>query len=241
MTSPARTLASSRLTDWLYVLAVTPLLRWAIAHHTVPTGQSWRTTCQQCDTALWPAACRPTGRCGNRQTWCGAPPFLVEAVAVGTVAALALSPLRGWPLAAHTAWAGGAVTLAFTDLAVRRLPHRVVAATSIAFLTLLLPAQDATAWLRAVLAGLALTAFIGAIALVAPRDLGLGDVSVAFPVGALLGWRGWLALAAGTLLGLAAASVAAIAGRLTRRAPAGTHLPLGPYLLAGGFLVAVVS
>ncbi|MGH8432722.1 MAG: prepilin peptidase, partial [Solimonas sp.] len=116
----------------------------------------------------------------------------------------------------------------------------VTAATSIAFLTLLLPDQNATVWLRAVLAGLALTAFLGAIAVAAPRDLGLGDVTVAFPVGALLGWHSWTALAVGTLLGLAAAS-AAVTARLTSRAPAGGQVPLGPYLLAGGFLVAVAS
>ena len=114
--------------------------------------------------------------------------------------------LRGWPLAAHAAWAAGAATLTFIDIGVRRLPHRITATTAIAFLTLLLPSQQATDWLRAVLAGLALAAFFGAIATVAPRDLGLGDVTVAFPVGALLGWHSWTALAAGTLLGLAAAS-----------------------------------
>jgi leader peptidase (prepilin peptidase)/N-methyltransferase len=241
MTSPARTLAPAWLTDWLHVLAVTPLLRWLIAHHTVPNGQPWRTTCEGCGNPLWPAACRPTGRCGGCRARCGPPPYLVEAVALTAAATLAASAARGWPLAAHAAWAAGAVTLAFTDIAVRRLPHRVTAATSIAFLTLLLPVQDATGWLRAAAAGLALTAFLGAIALAAPRDLGLGDVTVAFPVGAILGWHSWPALAAGSLLGLAAASVVAIGARLAHRAPPDAHLPLGPYLLAGGFLAAVVS
>lgn len=239
--TPARARIPAWLADWLYVPTVTPLLRWLIAHHTVPYGQPWRTACPRCGTSLWPGACRPTGRCARCAAPCGPPPFLVEAVVLATAGALLASGIHGWPLAAHTAWAAGAVTLAFTDAAVRRLPHRVTAATSIAFLALLLPAQDATAWLRAVAAGLALTAFLGAIALAAPRDLGLGDVTVAFPVGALLGWHSWPTLAAGTLLGLAAASAAAIAGRLTRRTPAGAHLPLGPYLLAGGFLAAVVS
>jgi leader peptidase (prepilin peptidase)/N-methyltransferase len=239
MTSPSRTLGAAWLTDWLHALAVTPMLRWLILNHTVPSGRTWRTVCEHCRTPLWPGACRPTGRCGNCRTRLGAPPYLVEALALAAGTILVVSGLRGWPLAAHAAWAAGAAILAFIDIGVRRLPHRVTAANTIAFLTLLLPSQQATDWLRAVLAGLALTAFFGAIAAVAPRDLGLGDVTVAFPVGALLGWHSWLALAAGTLLGLAAASAVAATARLTRRALASGQLPLGPYLLAGAFVVAV--
>ena len=62
MTSPTRTLAPAWLTDLLYVLTGTPLLRWLIVHHTVPNGRTWRTVCAHCGTTLWPTACRPNGR-----------------------------------------------------------------------------------------------------------------------------------------------------------------------------------
>jgi leader peptidase (prepilin peptidase)/N-methyltransferase len=165
--------------------------------------------------------------------------LLVEAVVLAAAFWLAIGGVRGWPLAAHAVWAAGAIVLAFVDAAVHRLPHRVVASTSIGFLVLLLPDTDWAAWLRSVLAGLALAAFFGAIAVAAPGQLGLGDVAVAVPVGALLGWHSWATFAAGVLLGLAAASAAAITARLSRIAARGAHLPLGPYLLVAAFVATV--
>jgi leader peptidase (prepilin peptidase)/N-methyltransferase len=223
------------------MLAATPPLRWLVAHHSVPYGQPWRSTCPNCHARLWPAACGPSGRCPTCATRCGAPPYLIEAVALAAATALTASGLRGGLLAAHIAWTAGATVLAFTDAAIHRLPHRLAAGTTIGFLALLLPGPDPTAWLRSVLAATALAAFFGTIALTAPRQLGLGDVTTAVPVGVILGWHGWPTLAAGVLLGLTAASAAAITMRLARRTAPGTHLPLGPYLLAAAFVAAVAS
>jgi leader peptidase (prepilin peptidase)/N-methyltransferase len=232
-----RTGLARRRTGASYGLAVTPALRWLVNHHSVPFGQSWKTRCERCGATLWPGACRPSGRCRTCQTRHGPPPLLLEAATLLTAGGLLASGMRDWELAAYAAWAIGAIVLAFIDVAVLRLPHRLVAATSIAFLALL-PADEFAHWLRACAGGAVLVAFFGLIAFAAPRHLGLGDVAVAFPVGAALGWQGWTDVSAGILLALVAASVTAVALRLSHRLPPGTQLPLGPFLLASAFAVS---
>jgi len=216
----------------LYAVAVTPLLRWLVAHHSTEPGQRWRTRCG-CAAPLWPGACGPAGRCTSCSARIGPAPYLLEATAVLAAATLLVSGRTGWELAAYMWWATGMVVLAFVDLAVMRLPHRLTAATTIGFLALLAAAGHGAAWWRAIAAGAVLAAFLAVLAVASRGQLGWGDVAVAVPLAAALGWHSATAVYTGCLLGLAAAAVTALALRKTGRLQRGSHLPLGPFLIAG--------
>jgi leader peptidase (prepilin peptidase)/N-methyltransferase len=156
------------------------------------------------------------------------------------VAVLTLSGLRGWELAAFTWWAAGMAILAFTDLAVRRLPFRLTAATTAGTALLLAPAHvPGMQWASAVLCAAAAAGFYAALRVLSRGGAGLGDVAAALPVGLAAGWFG----PAAVLVALAAAHTMAIAMmlgvRVLRWRPV-RHLPLGPYLAAGA-LIAIAT
>ncbi|SCE63750.1 leader peptidase (prepilin peptidase) / N-methyltransferase [Micromonospora matsumotoense] len=222
----------------LPALAVVPLLRYAVAVHSVADDQPWRTTCP-CGQPLWPDAIGPSGRCAGCERRVGAAPYAVEAAAMALIAGLVASGRTGWALAALAWWAAGMVVLFFVDLAVMRLPHRITAVTTAGFLALLAVSGDPRAWWRAVGAGLVLAVFFAVLAVVSHGQLGWGDVAVAVPVAAVLGWHSWSAVYAGTLLGLGAAALAAVILRRTGRLAAGAYLPLGPFLVAAAAAVVV--
>ena len=129
------TTPSTRPARWpaLYAMAFTPLLRWLVAHHSTEPDRPWRTRCA-CQAPLWPGACGPTGRCRVCAARVGPRPLRLEAATIAFAAVLWLSGATGWSawqLAAYAWWATGMVVLAFVDLAVMRLPHRLTAATTI--------------------------------------------------------------------------------------------------------------
>jgi leader peptidase (prepilin peptidase)/N-methyltransferase len=66
-----------------------------------------------------------------------------------------------------------------------------------------------------------------------------GDVTLAIPIAAALGWHSWAAVYAEILLGFGAAAVTAITLRRVGRLTAGAHLPLGPFLIAAAAVVVV--
>ncbi|GIF98329.1 prepilin peptidase [Catellatospora citrea] len=196
----------------LPALTVAPLLR-AVAVHAVRDDQPWRTACR-CGRALWPDAVGPSGRCAGCGQQPGAPPYNVEA-AVLLAAGLIVSGSTGWVLAADTWWAARLAVLAFADLAVLRLPHRLTAATTAGLLGLLAATGNANAWWRTVTARLVLVALLAVLAFASGGQLGWADVAIAVPVAAALGWHSWSAVYAGTLLGLGAAALTAIILRRT--------------------------
>jgi leader peptidase (prepilin peptidase) / N-methyltransferase len=227
MNTAKRRIASAAL----YTAAVTPLLRWLIAHHSVAPGQPWRTRCE-CGIALWPNGCQPSGRCRACRRHVGPPPYAVEAATLTAALALLMSEITGWELAAFAWWAAGTTVLAFVDLAVLRLPHRITAATTLGTLALLAATGQTSAWARAVTAAAVLSACFAALAVASRGQLGWGDVALAVPVAAALGWHSWAAVYAGTLLGLGAAAAAAVTRR-TAKLQSGRFVPLGPFLIAG--------
>lgn len=222
----------------LPALAVAPLLRYAIAVHTVPDDQPWRTACG-CAKPLWPNTIGPSGRysgCGGRV---GAAPYTVEVALLVGAAGLAVSGLRGFALAAYAWWTATMLVLAFVDLAVMRLPHRITATATAGLLALLALSGPATAWWRAVAVGLVLAAFFAMLAVVSRGQFGWGDVTLAVPVAAALGWHSWTTVYAGVLLSLGTAAITAITLRRLDRIAPGTSLPLGPFLIAAAYTVAV--
>ncbi|NUR31751.1 MAG: prepilin peptidase [Catenulispora sp.] len=222
----------------LPALAVTPVLRHAIAVHAVPEDQPWRTACQ-CGKPLWPNATGPSGRCGGCGRQVGAPPYTVEAATLVGAAGLVLSGPGGVSLAAYAWWTATMIVLAFVDLAVLRLPHRITALTTSGFLGLLVLGGPPGAWWRAVAAGLVVAAFLAVLAVVSRGQLGWGDVTLAMPLAAALGWHSWTAVYSGILLGLGTAALTAITLRRLGRLAPGTSLPLGPFLIAAAYTVAV--
>jgi leader peptidase (prepilin peptidase)/N-methyltransferase len=72
------TTVTSRPIRLTFALVVTPVMRWAIAVHSVPDGQAWRSACT-CGQSLWNGRFIATGRCTGYGQQIGAPPYTVEA------------------------------------------------------------------------------------------------------------------------------------------------------------------
>lgn len=222
----------------LFALAITPLLRWAIAAHSVHDDQPWRTTCS-CGQPLWASTTAPTGRCTGCGQRIGAPPYTVEAASLLAAVALALTGLNGWVLAAYAWWAATMIVLAFVDLAAMLLPLRISIASAAGFLGLLAAAGDQHAWRRAAIAAVTLAVLLTILAILARGQLGWGDVAVAVPLAAALGWHSWHAVYAGVLLGFGSAALVAITLRKTGHLPRGAALPLGPFLIGAALTVVL--
>jgi leader peptidase (prepilin peptidase)/N-methyltransferase len=140
--------------------------------------------------------------------------------------------------------AGAAVVLAQVDLAVHRLPDRVVfpsiAVVTAAWLADAVVLGTWDALLRAVLAGL--VAFVGAVvaAVVSPGGMGFGDVKLLGLLGVLLGWFGWSVLALGVILGFVVGALGTVVLLVLRRAGWRSEVALGPSLLLGAALALVL-
>ena len=145
------------------------------------------------------------------------------------------------PVLLALAWtAGAAVVLAPVDLAVHRLPDRVVfPSMAVVVAAQLLDAVVVGTWdelLRAVLAGLAAFAVAAAAAMISPGGMGFGDVKLIGLLGLLLGWFGWALLLLGVLLGFVVGALGALVLIAGRRAGWRTEVALGPSLLIGAAL-----
>ncbi|SEO95497.1 prepilin peptidase [Trujillonella endophytica] len=157
---------------------------------------------------------------------------------------LALTGVR--PAAVALAWAAGAgVVLAAVDLAVHRLPDRVLLPAAAACATALLVDAPATgSWSalgRAALACGAAFALAAGARVASPEGLGFGDVKLLGLLGLLLGWAGWGVLLAGVFLGLLTGAAVSLLLVATRRAGWRTAVPFGPPLLAGAVLALALA
>ena len=225
------------------VLAITPLLRYAVARHAVPPGTDRRVGCDACGAPIspsrpWPAL-GPTARCGGCGARVGAAPVVVELTALATVTALLLARPPVVELAAATWWLAFAVPLVFIDLAVHRLPDRLTLPAAAGTWLLLglaaLTGAGAAPWLRAIAAGLGLALFFGP----PPCCSATGASASATPswhssAGALLGWYGWSVPVLGLLLALTLSGLVALALLVSRRARWSSHLPFGPTWSSAG-------
>ncbi len=223
-------------------LTVAPVLRLAVARYAVPPGVADRVGCDGCGAAVGLdrplPALGPTARCPACAGRVGAAPFAVEALLV--VAAAVLVLVDG-PLGERVAlawWLGCAVPLVLVDLAVHRLPDRLTWPAAVGTWALLGVAAatgaGAGAWLRAVTAGVALgLAFATTTLLLGRRGFGLGDAKLALGVGALLGWQGWGVVVTGLVLTFLLSALVGVVLLASRRVGWSSHLPFGPFLVAG--------
>jgi leader peptidase (prepilin peptidase)/N-methyltransferase len=142
--------------------------------------------------------------------------------------------------------AAAGVPLAFFDARTLRLPNVVTLPAypvSLALLGAAAPFVTGGAGRlgHAAIGMAAAVAFFGVIALVSPAGLGLGDVKLAGPLGAYLGWLGATALLAGLLAAWLLAAVAGAGLMLARRASGKTQIPFGPFLIAATLGVVLLS
>ena len=174
------------------------------------------------------------------------------ALAAGAVTAVLLGVLaaRVHPalvLAAACWLAACAVPLAFTDIAVQRLPDPLTGAAYAGTAVLLLIAAAAgglegswSALFRALLGGMALAGFYLLLMVISPSGMSPGDVKLAASLGTLLAWFGWRLLLAGGLAGLWLGALCAAALLVSRRAGRKQLIPFGPFMIAGAVLAVLV-
>lgn len=224
-------------------LAAGPRIRASVFAWSTGPGQPPRDGCPACGRDILPGrrrwlSLRPvTGRCPACRARIGPPPMAAElAAGLALAAVTARAPATGE--AAALAWLVLlGVPLAFTDIAVRRLPHRLTATAFAGTVVLLavaaLAGHQPGRLLRALAGAAALGCFYLALALIRPGGIGGGDARLAASVGAVLAWAGWRALITGTF---AAFALAAIYGGIliaAHRADRRSHMPLGPFILLG--------
>ena len=179
------------------------------------------------------------------------PPALVAgavtAILLGGLAAR-VHPGHSTLVLAAACWlAVCAVPLACADLAVQRLPDPLTGAAYAGTVVLLLLAAAVggpwsalgSAFLRALLGGLALAGFYLLLILISPSGMSLGDVKLAASLGSLLAWFSWRLLIAGGFAGLCLGALAAGALLASRRVSRKHLIPFGPFMIAGAVLAVI--
>jgi leader peptidase (prepilin peptidase)/N-methyltransferase len=166
---------------------------------------------------------------------------LVSAVVLGLLGArIGFTPA----LPAYCLAAGTGVVLASIDIRHHRLPDRIVlpAILGCGFLLGLAAAVEGqpSALVRAGAAAAATFGALFALAVLGPGALGFGDVKLGALLGLVLGWLSWSHLVLGLLLGLCLAGLTVAGLLIARRIGWRSHVPLGPPLLAGSWLVVVL-
>jgi len=215
-------------------------MRAEVARLSVRAGEPDETCCRSCAAPMPPAIALRCGHCGH---WFG-PPFVIE-LATAAVLALVFARLGNQPdVLAFTYLGILGVALALIDLAVQRLPDRLTLPAYpalIAILAALAAAEgDGTAFARALLGGLALSACFLALGLLSAGQLGGGDIKLSCLLGLASGWLGWYPLVAGACLGFLLAAGASLVLLTRRKVTRHTMISFGPYLL-GGTLLAILA
>jgi len=203
-----------------------PVLSWLIL----------RARCRDCDAPI--SARYPLIELGT------AVAFVVVAAMLGPQLVLG-TPVM--PLAAELLVLGAllylaaiSIALAAIDLDVHRLPNTIVLPAYLVGGVALTVAAGATGDLESLARAAAgagiLFAFYLALALIAPRGMGMGDVKLAGALGLFLGWFGWEALAVGALAAFLLGGLFGVILILARRARRTTGIPFGPWMLAGAWV-----
>ncbi|MEU7970410.1 prepilin peptidase [Micromonospora sp. NPDC049089] len=171
-------------------------------------------------------------------------PWVGPVVAAGVFAGLAVAVGDDPALPVFLAVAAVGLVLARVDLACLRLPDPLVLVAGLLALGGLITAallSGTPGRLPGALAGAAVAG--GAhvlLALLPGSRLGFGDVKLAAVLGLPLGWLGWDALLTGLLLPHVLHGGLVLALLVTRKVRRTTLLPLGPALLAGAWLAALL-
>lgn len=150
-----------------------------------------------------------------------------------------------WSTPVYVYFAIVSVPLAVVDLRTHRLPNAwTLTAYPFVVLGLLLPTVATGSWSdlgRALAGGGILLGLYIVLHLVNPSGMGMGDVKLSGPMGALLAWLSWSVLLVGTFLGFALGAVVGIALMALGRAGRKSALPFGPFMLAGTWIAVLAS
>ena len=235
-------------------LLIGPWLRALVFRYSVLAGESPRQACPACGHQIlsgrpaWlPAwsAVRVFGRCPRCAAAVGPPRLTIELTSAFLLGLLAARIQPGLLLTAYCFLAVCAVPLAYTDASVRRLPNALTGPAYVGtLLILILAAASGGQWhslARAALGGLVLAACYLIIAFISPAAVGGGDRRLSASVGTALAWSGWDTLLAGVFAGFLLAGVYGIALLAARRGGLRQHIPFGPFMIAGMFLVILAS
>lgn len=170
-------------------------------------------------------------------------------VGVAELVTAAVTGLLAWRLGLHPAtfalaWAGiVGVALAFVDVAVHRLPDRLIATAL--FGTLVgfgLATALGTPYHRILIAmacGLGAAAGYFLIVFLSPSGMGLGDAKLALLVGLTAGWFGVGAALYGIFIGFLLAGLTALTLLTLRRVSRRDRIAHGPFMLLGA-LIAIL-
>lgn len=161
-------------------------------------------------------------------------------VVAATLAAAMAGPFHGvLVVLAVSVWGAGSAWLVLIDVAERHLPWRLSSATTLALLILFgiqgILNRSPEAWVRALLAGVVVTAVLFALAWWSRGRLGLGDVGVGMPIAVLLGWLGWRFVWCGVGMGFVVGGLVAVVLLATGRGRR-AEFPFGPCMVAGAVL-----
>jgi leader peptidase (prepilin peptidase) / N-methyltransferase len=174
--------------------------------------------------------------------WILAATLVTAAVVAAVAVRFGLSPVL--PAFCYLAVAG--VPLAFIDARQRRLPDLVTLPSYPASLLLLgvaalfVPGGPGR-FVHALIGMAAAVAFFLLLLLVSPTGIGLGDVKLAGPLGAYLGWLGVAAFVTGLMAAWLLAALTGIGLLLAGRATRKTELPFGTFLIAATLGVVLAS
>ncbi|MGH2732494.1 MAG: prepilin peptidase [Actinomycetota bacterium] len=181
---------------------------------------------------------------GSRER--GRPPFSPRLapvqLGVGLVWA-GLIPRIGWrsDLVAFLVFGAVLVILSAIDLKHHRLPNRILGPASILAVILLgmaaLIGGDLRPFATGGIGALAYGVPILTLALIAPGDMGAGDVKFGAYLGLHLGWLGLSQVLAGMLIGFVAGGLAAAVLLATRRKSGKDSIPFGPFMALGALVV----
>ncbi|MEF9885089.1 A24 family peptidase [Streptomyces sp. P9-A4] len=224
----------------LWGAAVGLLVPRAAYRLSVAPEEPWRDRCPAGHPLAGPAR-GWLGGPGRRDCATTAAPL--TAPLLTALACAALAAATGGPRPELAVWLLGvpfAVLLASVDARVHRLPDGLTLPLAVAVPLLLggagLLPYAAGSWTHALLGALALGGAYLVLFLVNPSGLGFGDVKLALPLGAALGWYGWGVLFAGAFAGFLLGAVYGLGLVLLRRAGRSSAIPFGPFMLGGGLL-----
>ncbi|MFE0648815.1 prepilin peptidase [Streptomyces sp. NPDC059534] len=207
----------------------------------VEPEEPWRDRCPAGHPLVGPARGWLGGPGRRECATTGGPPVapLLTAVACAALAAAT----DGQPRPELVVWllvAPFAVLLGCVDARVRRLPDVLTLPLAVAVPLLLGGAEllpyEAGSWRLALLGAVTLGGSYLVLNRINPGGFGLGDVKLAVPLGAALGWYGWGVLFSGAFAGFLLGSVYGLGLIALRRAGRSSTIPFGPFMLAGALL-----
>jgi leader peptidase (prepilin peptidase)/N-methyltransferase len=174
--------------------------------------------------------------------WMLAATLITAVIVAAVVVRFGLVPV----LPAFCYLAAVGVPLAFVDARERRLPDLATLPSYPASLLLLGVAAPFVAggtgrFVHALIGMAAAVAFFLLLLLVSPAGIGLGDVKLAGPLGAYLGWLGAAAFVTGLMAAWLLAALTGLGLLLMGRATRKSQIPFGPFLIAGTLGVVLAS